>query len=128
MKDPTLPRSVYAIRCKVNGKMYIGSSANPLKRFQQHFCKSSLDYMGINPEQVKRKQALKNDFETYGLDGFELYIIEEGIAPEDILERESYYTRLYKTYIFENGYNYKVGNKIEKGEVTVINGLPPAKV
>lgn len=127
MVDKNAPRSVYAIRCKANGKMYIGSSVNPVRRFQQHFMPSNLSYYGINPELQERKKMLEKDFKAYGVEGFEIYIIEKGLTLEVALEREEFYTELYKTNEMEFGYNYKAGARMSKREVAVLDGLPPKK-
>ena len=134
--DTSKPRSVYAVRCKANGKMYIGSSVDPETRMRTHFSEARYKirngiencYNGSTQETKDRTIAFTKDFEKYGEKGFELYIIEKDLPFDESFEREQYYTLLYRTNEMEYGYNRAAGRRIFTSRgYTVINGLPPKK-
>lgn len=54
---------VYMIMCKANGKCYIGSSYNIMKRVREHF-----DNLFLNEHSIIE---LNNDFKEYGIENFE---------------------------------------------------------
>jgi predicted GIY-YIG superfamily endonuclease len=64
---------VYAIRCKINNKNYIGQSQNLKGRFQSHF---------LSFKKGETNKSLFSDIKLYGLDNFELIIVQHGIEAE----------------------------------------------
>lgn len=134
-RDTTAYRSVYAIRCKANGKMYIGSSVNPETRIKTHFSElknklmKGLDncYLGSTKESKERNLAFLTDYKTYGIEGFEFYILERDLPYYESFEREQYYTLLYRTNEVDFGYNRAAGNRIVPKSFEIIEGLPPKK-
>lgn len=93
-KQNQIKSGVYAIVCKTNGKMYVGSSQNLIMRKTQHIselrkCKHGND-------------NLQRDFNNYGEQSFRFLIIERCYVT-DLEEREQYYIDLYNS--IENGYN-----------------------
>ena len=109
--------SIYAIRCKATGKVYIGRSQNPRERMKQHLqhLKRGDNHYGT--------ASFKEDFDKYGASGFEGYILETGIAPGKFREREAFWIAEYNATNPEYGYNK---NPMEVGlAMPVITGLPP---
>lgn len=108
--------SIYAIRCKVNGKVYIGRSQNPHERIKQHIqCLRRGENHGTD--------LFKEDFDEYGADAFEGYILENGVEPENFREREAFWIAEYRATNPLYGYNK---DAMEAGLVVKITtGLPP---
>jgi len=73
---------IYKIENKVNGDFYIGKTKNSLKtRWSQHKGDHKRNY----------KSRLYNAFEKYGVENFDMYVIEK-CSREDLLdEREIYW-------------------------------------
>jgi group I intron endonuclease len=87
---------IYRIRCKENGKSYIGRSLHdPLLRWKQHVYKSR------RPES---RTLLGNAINKYGESAFEIETLCE--LPEESLDNmECYYAEQYESYVWEGGYN-----------------------
>ena len=86
---------VYKITNLVNGKFYIGSSKNIMKRFKEH--KSDLN------EQMHDNLHLQNAWNQYGEGNFKFEIIEE-CEPSMQFEREQFYLNAFNPFE-DNGYN-----------------------
>lgn len=102
-----LTKSIYKIENLINGKIYIGQSVHPYRRFVEHIYKAKheLDSAPIH-------LALKK----YGKENFSFDIIESSV--EDYNEREIYWIQQYNC-IAPNGYNILIGgqaNPVLKGE------------
>lgn len=108
--------SIYAIRSKTTGRVYIGRSQDPYLRMQQHFqhLKRGDRYCGTD--------AFQEDYERYGADDFEAYILEQGVEPQRFQERESYWIDRYKATDPRYGYNK---DKMEYKKIPFVPGLPP---
>lgn len=109
--------SIYAIRCKTTGKVYVGRSQDPLERMKQHLqhLKRGDNHYGA--------ASFKEDFDKYGVDDFECYILETGVAPTKFREREAFWISEYKATDPRYGYNK---NNMEVGVVMrITTGLPP---
>ena len=87
---------VYCIRCKVNNKAYIGSSANIKKRWDSH--KSAL-----RTGKHYNKQ-LQEDYDKYGADNF-LYTILINCESQMLTKYEDMYILLFNTKDISMGYN-----------------------
>lgn len=93
---------IYKIINNINGKIYIGQSNNPQRRFKEH----------INDE---GDSLIHNAIKKYGEENFSFEIIEGPI--ENFNEREKYWIKVYDSYT--NGYNMTLGGEeppIIKGE------------
>lgn len=86
---------VYKITNMVNGKFYIGSSNDILKRWVQH--KTNLNAKEHN------NTHLQNAWNLYGGENFQFEIIEE-CTPEIQFEREQYYLNILSPFD-DRGYN-----------------------
>lgn len=90
---------VYMIRNKINKKSYIGSSVMAKNRLNGH--KSLLR------RNKHYNQNLQNEYNEYGLAAFEFIIIENGIDPKDLINREEYYIEKTKSNVLGHGYNIR---------------------
>ncbi|QJX71247.1 hypothetical protein F-liban_187 [Faustovirus] len=99
---------IYKITCLVNLKLYIGLTTNPLKiRWKQHKDRGK-KHAKLNIEDVIGKSKLYNAMAKYGIDNFEIEIIEE-VDDGKLNERECFWIEHYDTV--RNGYNILLGNK-----------------
>lgn len=89
-------KAIYKIENKINHKIYIGQSNNPLQRFKQH-CNRKENY----------KSLIHNAILKYGEDNFSFEIIE---WTENYNEREKYWIKYYRSQI-PNGYNILDGGQ-----------------
>lgn len=87
---------------KVNGKKYIGQSINVERRWKQHIKDSK--------NKVLKSRYLYRSFNKYGVENFNLAVIEENIPYSKINEREQYWIECYQTYA-PNGYNLTKGGE-----------------
>ena len=87
---------IYKIICLSNNKIYIGSSNNIYKRWNEHIWE-------LNNNKHDNKH-LQRAWDKYGQDNFIFEIIEE-CNIEDKLYREQYYLDLYKSYDRDIGFN-----------------------
>ena len=88
---------IYAIRNKINSKIYIGSSYNIHERWSYH--KNVLN-------KKKHSEVLQNDWILYGKNCFEFIILEETELNDFILaDREQFYLNKFESYTNQKGYN-----------------------
>ena len=101
---------IYAITNKLNNKKYIGTTKYDIQqRYKEHVSRSKSSKYIHYP--------LYNAFRKYGLENFEISIIEE-CDENKMFEREIYYISLFDTYRGE-GYNATIGGEGKQGvEVT----------
>lgn len=94
----SVPRSsgIYKIVCSANGKIYVGSSKNLLKRYQDHFSALKGNY--------HYNAHLQRAYNKYGLSAFAFEIIEL-VMPWSLLDREQYWLDELKPYISQRGFN-----------------------
>jgi len=85
---------IYSITCKVNNKVYIGSSVNIVKRWREHL--SSLR------RGKHRNQYLQHAFTKYGEESFSFSIVVE-CEPEMLLIEEEKQIKIYNS--FNDGFN-----------------------
>lgn len=94
--------SIYAIKNKINNKMYIGKTNNFQRRKENH----------INALKNKwhHNGALQKDFNEYGEKNFEFYCLRElevnNYKHNDFLYEEYETMEKYKTNDERYGYNY----------------------
>ena len=96
---------IYAIRNKIDHKIYIGKSKNIEHRFWCH--RNNLSKTDRNRKQTNR--YLWNAVQKYGLDNFEFFILESiNVVDEEFLsDRELYYIDLFRSTESEFGYNLR---------------------
>lgn len=91
-----MTKSIYKITNRINGKVYIGQSKEPNKRFKQHLNDSKDSIIHL---------ALKK----YGIQNFDFKIIEKDI--ENYNEREKYWINFYHAQDRRFGYNILPGGE-----------------
>lgn len=82
---------IYKITNLINGKFYIGKSSNPKKRFREH----KNDCFSKNPKRRNDAPKLYASIRKYGLEHFNLEIIDELEIEKDAYDKETYYIELY---------------------------------
>ncbi len=106
-------KGIYAIICKVNGKMYIGYTFDFKVRRKTHWCQMNQNkYKGKNDE-------LQDDWNLYGKSNFKFVVIEE-IDTDSInfmLQKEEDYIVRFGTLFEDRGYNISlpVSKKFRRG-------------
>jgi group I intron endonuclease len=124
MAEETKSYSIYAIRCKVNGRIYIGVTADVQTRVHQHFLelKRREKVKQSNVDHHQTGVEWQADYDEYGEEAFEVYVLEENIAHDARHARETHWIRKYDTMNPQNGYNVKPS---QKKVHAIIAGLPP---
>lgn len=93
---------IYKITNKITEECYIGKTKNSLEeRLRTHKQKHS------------NCKKLKEAFLKYGIDNFNIEILEDNIPFKELDLKETYYIQIYKSIEF--GYNIKEGNSKHKG-------------
>ena len=89
---------IYKIENTINKKHYIGQSEDLENRIKEH------KYLMSKLKENNKK--LNNDIAKYGIDNFEIHIVEF-CKVEELDEKEKKYIELYNS--IENGYNTRIG-------------------
>ena len=97
---------IYMIRCKINGKCYIGQSINIKRRWQRHKCDLK--------NRTHGNKELQEDWNIYGEDKFEFKIIQK-CTKDELSDLEKKYIDEYKSY--KNGYNKTIGGLFFEGYI-----------
>lgn len=97
-------KGIYALVCKANGKIYVGSSLNFRKRKSTHFSKLK---QGVY---VKAHPDLQEDYDLYGRGNFKFVIIEEFETDsiDFLLQKETDYIIRFGTFFEDKGYNLSI--------------------
>ncbi len=91
-------KGIYKITCKINNKVYIGSTWQSfIKRFWQH------EWELTNNRH--KNQYLQNTWNKYGKEAFHFEILEIVTIKERLLEREDYWLNFYSSCNNEKGFN-----------------------
>lgn len=114
----TKPNTIYAIRCTENGKVYIGRTQDFNRRIREHWLNLQRGF-----KRNMRDPSFQNDYDLYGIDCFEVYILEKDVAPEQAEAREAFWIAEYRATDPQYGYNKLNGDKHQA--IRLVNGLPP---
>lgn len=88
---------IYKIVNKINSKVYVGQTTQPLhRRIKDH----AGDHSGC--------LAINNAIKKYGLENFEISLIEECSSREELNKKEVYYIKNLNS-LYSNGYNLREG-------------------
>ena len=125
------PAVIYAVRCTETGRIYIGSTTDIRQRLNYHLvelkgnakrgmCKNSRG----EPTDVRPEGSVwQMDYNKYGRDAFEAYILEENVAKKDRPAREDYWMEKYRTTDPMYGYNLRY--ETPHRHKMLRDGLPP---
>ena len=98
MKEKT--GCIYMLQNKVNSKMYIGKTMRRLEtRIERH----------LKDTKYGSELAIHRAIRKYGIDNFEIKVLEDGIKEENLSEKEIYYIKKYDST--HKGYNLSKGGK-----------------
>ena len=90
LKDTKKKVGIYRLVNKVNGKTYIGSSANLARRLRVYY-----DFSYLSVRIAKSKSLIYSSILKHGYSNFQLEILEYCL-PENVISREQYYMDLLK--------------------------------
>lgn len=93
---------IYAIRNKINGKMYIGQSVHIARRLKDHKTR------GLKTNHNSSNYPLYRAIRKYSLNNFEIIILET-CKKEVLNEKEIYWIDYYDTTNPDKGYNLHLG-------------------
>ena len=94
---------IYKITNKVNNKIYVGQSIDIIERWKQH------GYKAFNSNEKAYSSAIHMAFRKYGIENFELEILEE-CEIKNLDEREQYWIKELNS-MSPNGYNILPGGQ-----------------
>jgi group I intron endonuclease len=101
MHTPNLPvgesSGVYIIRCREDGRVYVGSSAMLRRRLNHHACTLR--------NKTHHNRHLSEAWELYGEDGFEFVVLEHVEDASALVVREQHYIDAYQSHIRRYGFN-----------------------
>jgi predicted GIY-YIG superfamily endonuclease len=123
--------TIYAIRCKATGRIYIGCTAFLQTRVHQHILELRRHEKIKVSGGGKRKTGVEwqEDFDKHGEESFELYVLEDNVAYKDRLVRETHWIEEYDTMNPAKGYNtmpsWQAKHDIMAGLPPKMTGLPP---
>ena len=106
---------IYCIKNKINNKKYIGQTSE--KRGYNHRIHKHKNQLINNKHYSKN---LQEDFNKYGMDNFEFFILDEftfsnkELLKKVLLDMEKFYIDLWDTENDMKGYNSKVGGLNKK--------------
>lgn len=101
---------IYGYRNKINNKWYVGQTTMPLsERHRLHISgaknKNSSDYNCLFHKKIRQ----------YGINNFDLVVLENNVAKEDLDERERFWIKEKNSFIQNNkGYNLTIGGQKRK--------------
>ncbi len=117
--------SVYLVKNKINGKVYIGKSHHtPEKRFKIH-CQNAFS----KKRKGKRNVYFHKAITKYGSDAFEIFLLEKCETNEKAGEKEIFYIKKFNSKNHNIGYNLTdggegvVGRKKSKEEIERLRQL-----
>ena len=124
----THPSTIYAICCKVNHRVYIGRTYRLKKRIHEHFTelrkgqKTAFVYEG-----PRTLSLFQRDYNKYGEESFEVYILEQDVPPDKCKEREAFWIHEYHSTDPKHGYN-RYDEHLKPIDPKPKIGFPPKRV
>ena len=120
----TRPSDIYAIRCKENGRVYIGRTYDLTRRIKEHFQMLRTCKKTRYTHKTTRLSVFQEDYNKYGEGAFEVYVIESGVSPEKCNEREAFWIAEYNAADPQYGYNFR-DERLKSVNVQINHGAPP---
>lgn len=100
---------IYGYYNKITDKWYVGQTTMPLK--ERH----RLHLSGANNEKASDYNCLfHKKIREYGINSFDLIVLEEVPNKEDLDEREQYWIKEKNSFVRNNGYNLTTGGQSRK--------------
>ena len=94
---------IYKIQNKINGKIYIGQTINSIeKRFGSHIKAAN---------NKKNNSIIYKAIRKYGVQSFEVSVIDEAKDKETLNEKEKYWIKFYNSMDLAIGYNMAPGGE-----------------
>lgn len=116
---------IYAIRCKENGRLYIGRTYRLKSRIREHFGELRKGYKGYGSKRYGMNQAnFQKDFDMYGEEGFEVFVLEQDVQPDLCQSAEMKWIAEYNTTDPRYGYNVR-DERIKDKAFSPTIGFPP---
>lgn len=106
---------VYILRNKINNKVYIGQTIQPLMDRIRRHCSTTVSNSELN-------MPIKKAIVKYGIENFSIDVLYEGY---ELNKMEIYYIGLYDS--FKNGYNATIGGVLS-GRECLINDSELEKI
>lgn len=119
--------TVYAIRCNVNGRIYVGCSVNVEARIRQHFSDLQKGNKRTGPWNAGEERAdstWQTDFNLYGQTAFDYYILQKDVPKTERLMAENAWIDRLHARDPEHGYNQRSSIR-EPLPFTFVEGIPP---
>ena len=118
--------SVYAVRCSKTGRIYVGCTFDIDARIKAHFRELArgLKVQRTNGTNERERSQWQIDYDLYGAESFEYYILETDIPHERRIERESYWISAYKATDPARGYN-RYSQAMASNVIAYKDGTPP---
>ena len=117
--------SIYAIRCKANGRVYIGRTKNVQNRVRQHFSELRNRKKRQSIKCVWQSSNFQKDYDEFGAEYFEVYVLEENLQYDESKDREQHWIDEYRSTDPIYGYNRITCNKKTDAPTEFKRGLPP---
>lgn len=97
---------IYGYRNKITNKWYVGQTSGLVNnRHRSHISTAQ------NPTSKDYNSLFHKKLREYGVDNFELIILEEVLLKEDLDSREIYWIKEKNSFIRNNGYNLTTGGQ-----------------
>ena len=117
--------TIYAIRCKANGKMYVGRSGALESRIRCYFTELRAGRKKGRDENGRITKAdIQLDYDKFGESAFEVVVLEENVGYLEGLRREKYWIEEYQTTDPRYGYNRRT-EKHAGRTIPIVKELPP---
>lgn len=115
MADAIIP-GIYVIRNNISGKVYVGSSINPKKRWREHRC--------VLRQGKHHAPLLQRAWDARGESAFSFELIENVGSKQEMVAREQFWIKELKAF-GSNGYNAN-GEAFRPSDETIAKGVAAA--
>lgn len=122
----THPSVIYAIRCRRTGRVYIGRTYRLDQRIKEHFSELRRGLKSICTYPGRTVSQFQSDYNKYGEESFDVWVIERDVPPERCKEREAYWISEYNSADPRFGYN-RLDEKLKPRIPPYIEGTPPGR-
>ena len=116
--------TVHAIKCDINGRVYVGCTSDVQRRVYQHFIalKNQAKTKRSTVNGIISGESWQEDYNRYGEEAFSVYVLESDIPYKDRRIREKWWIHKYDACNPKSGYN---AQGIKRPVYTIQSGKPP---